>query len=134
MSGRSGTAGRSRPKRGRGSPQARPGWKFLPGASSIHRLISANFPGALTTNWKTSFSALLTLLAAVAAFLPAGAAAYGGPWLDETGDKAPVTHRYILRLIRDENAIQAAKAIEPRHQRLALALRQASRLYLALQR
>jgi membrane-bound lytic murein transglycosylase B len=60
--------------------------------------------------WKASLAALLTLVAAAAALLPAGAAGYGGLWTDEPGDKAPASHRYILRLEKGEAAILAAKA------------------------
>ncbi len=60
--------------------------------------------------WKASLAALLTLVAAAAALLPAGAAAYGGPLTDEQGDKAPVSYRYIVRLQRDEAAILSARA------------------------
>jgi hypothetical protein len=69
-----------------------------------------NVAGGVAGKWKASFVALLTLLAATAAFMPARAAAYGAAQLDETGDKPPPSHRYILRLVRDETAIQGARA------------------------
>jgi Transglycosylase SLT domain len=61
-------------------------------------------------NWKVSSTALLTFLAVLAALLPAAAAAYAGPLTDEPGDKAPASHRYIVRLEKGEAAILAAKA------------------------
>jgi len=64
----------------------------------------------VTARWKASLTTLLTLLAVAAALVPAGAAAINGFQLDQTGDPAPPSHRYIVRLIRDENAILAAKA------------------------
>jgi len=59
---------------------------------------------------KGSLAALVTLVAAVASLMPAGAAAFAGPWTDGPGDKAPVTHRYVVRLQKDEAAILAGKA------------------------
>jgi soluble lytic murein transglycosylase-like protein len=59
---------------------------------------------------KGSLAALVTLVAAAASLMPAGAAAFAGPWTDGPGDKAPVTHRYIVRLQKDEAAILAGKA------------------------
>ena len=59
---------------------------------------------------RASLAALLALFAAAAALLPAGAAAFAGPWTDGQGDKAPVSHRYIARLQKDEALILAAKA------------------------
>jgi len=50
-------------------------------------------------DWKVSSAALLTFLAVLAALLPAAAAAYAGPLTDEPGDKAPASHRYIVRLV-----------------------------------
>ena len=61
-------------------------------------------------DWKVSSAALLTFLAVLAALLPAAAAAYAGPLTDEPGDKAPASHRYIVRLEKGEGAILAAKA------------------------
>jgi hypothetical protein len=61
-------------------------------------------------DWKVSSAALLTFLAVLAALLPAAAAAYAGPLTDEPGDKAPASHRYIVRLEKGEAAILAAKA------------------------
>lgn len=60
--------------------------------------------------WKASLAALLTLVAAAAALLPVGAAAFAGPWTSEQGDKAPAYHRHVVRLIRDEVAVLAAKS------------------------
>jgi soluble lytic murein transglycosylase-like protein len=59
---------------------------------------------------KASSAAFVTLAAAVAALLPAGAAAFAGPWTDGPGEKAPVSYRYIVRLQKDEATILAAKA------------------------
>jgi soluble lytic murein transglycosylase-like protein len=59
---------------------------------------------------RASLTALLALLAVAAALLPAGAAAFAGPWTDEQGDKAPVSHRYVVRLQKDEAVILATKA------------------------
>jgi soluble lytic murein transglycosylase-like protein len=59
---------------------------------------------------KASLAALVTLLAAVAALLPAGAAAFAGPWTDGPGEQAPASYRYIVRLQKDEATILAAKA------------------------
>jgi Transglycosylase SLT domain len=64
----------------------------------------------MSGNWKVSSAALLTFLAVLAALLPAAAAAYAGPLTDEPGDKAPASHRYIVRLEKGEAAILAAKA------------------------
>lgn len=61
-------------------------------------------------SWKASLAALLTAVAAGAALLPSGAAAYDGPRTDEPGDKPPASARYITRLLRDETAILEAKA------------------------
>jgi len=61
-------------------------------------------------DWKVSSAALLTFVAVLAALLPAAAAAYAGPLTDEPGDKAPASHRYIVRLEKGEAAILAAKA------------------------
>jgi membrane-bound lytic murein transglycosylase B len=60
--------------------------------------------------WKASLAALLTLVAVAAALLPAGAAAYTGALTDEAGDQAPISHRYIVRLLRDEDAVLATKS------------------------
>jgi soluble lytic murein transglycosylase-like protein len=62
-------------------------------------------------SWKAWLATLLTLVAAAAALLPAGAAAAPArPMNDEVGDTAPASARYIVRLERDEVAIQTAKA------------------------
>ena len=60
--------------------------------------------------WRASLATVLTLVATTAALLPAGAAAFAGPWSDEPGDRAPITARYILRLQKDEAAILTARA------------------------
>jgi membrane-bound lytic murein transglycosylase B len=64
----------------------------------------------MNRTWKASLATLLTLVAAVVALLPAGAAAWGSPWKDEPGDSAPAADKYILRLQRDEAAVQSAQA------------------------
>ena len=64
----------------------------------------------MNRTWKASLATLLTVASAVVALLPAGAAAWGTPRKDEAGDPAPAADRYILRLQRDEAAIQSAQA------------------------
>ena len=63
----------------------------------------------MTRSWK-ALTALITILAASAALLPAGAVAYTAALTDESGDKAPLFYRHIARLERGETAIATAKA------------------------
>ena len=67
-------------------------------------------PDQMKGTWKASLVTFLTLAASTAALLPAGAAAFAGPWRDEPGDVAPVTARYIAQLQKDDAAILAARA------------------------
>jgi soluble lytic murein transglycosylase-like protein len=59
---------------------------------------------------RASLAAFLTLVATAAALVPAGAAAFAGPWRDEPGDAAPITARHIVLLQKDEAAILTARA------------------------
>ena len=62
-------------------------------------------------DWRAPLAALLTLVATATAILPATASAFTGPWTDETGDKAPASGRFILRLQKGEATILAAKQL-----------------------
>jgi Transglycosylase SLT domain len=59
---------------------------------------------------RKALAALITMLAASAALLPTGAAAYGAALTDQNGDQPPVSYRYVARLERGEEAIVKAKA------------------------
>jgi soluble lytic murein transglycosylase-like protein len=61
--------------------------------------------------WKGRLAALLAVAATACALAPAAAGAvYGGAMNDQNGDPAPISWRFLVRLLADETAIGQARS------------------------